>query len=653
VPLVPTVAAPVVSALGPCTIEWIGADGAWETAANWSDTASSANRVPVAADIVCIDDADTETSLVVTANSGKTVAGLSNAEDLRIGSITVSAGGEVLNSGALTQGNFGSVSLGEAAQVTNSGTWTMGTSSNINGTVDGDAERFVNIGTLVKTGTGASSIAAAVRVDNTGTIDVQQNTLNILAPGLMPTSTYQVAEGATLEIRSDTTSQVTGVQSATGTGTVRYTGTLAPTVGSLTFAFPPGLLELSNPTFDTTSQPIVNTGTMPLSSSTINGTGFTNSGSLTQANFGSVSLGEAAQVTNSGTWTMGTSSNINGTTGGDAERFVNTGTLVRTGANTSSIAAAVRVDNTGTIDVQQNTLFILAPGLMPASTYQVAEGATLEIRSDTTSQVTGVQSATGSGTVRYTGTLAPTVGSLTFAFPPGLLEFSNPTFDTTSQPIVNTGTMPLSNSTINATGFTNSGALTQGDFTSVSLGEAAQVTNSGTWTMGTSSNINGTTGGDAERFVNTGTLVRTGANTSSIAAAVRVDNTGTIDVQQNTLFILAPGLMPASTYQVAEGATLEIRSDTTSQVTGMQSATGSGTVRYTGTLAPTVGSLTFAFPPGLLEFSNPTFDTTSQPIVNTGTMPLGSSTINGTGFTNSGSLTQGDLTSVSLGRPRR
>jgi hypothetical protein len=63
-------------------------------------------------------------------------------------------------------------------------------------------------------------------------------------------------------------------------------------------------------------------------------------------------------VTNSGTWTMGTSSNINGTTGGDAERFVNAGTLVKAGANTSSIAAAVRVDNTGTIDVQQATLNI-------------------------------------------------------------------------------------------------------------------------------------------------------------------------------------------------------------------------------------------------------------------------------------------------------
>ena len=61
--------------LGPCTIRWIGASGAWETAANWRDEGTAVSRVPVATDTVCIDDGNPLTSLVVTTSTGKTVAG--------------------------------------------------------------------------------------------------------------------------------------------------------------------------------------------------------------------------------------------------------------------------------------------------------------------------------------------------------------------------------------------------------------------------------------------------------------------------------------------------------------------------------------------------------------------------------------------------
>ncbi len=56
------------AALGPCTIRWIGASGAWETAANWREEGSAVNRVPVATDTVCIDDGNPLTSLVVTTS---------------------------------------------------------------------------------------------------------------------------------------------------------------------------------------------------------------------------------------------------------------------------------------------------------------------------------------------------------------------------------------------------------------------------------------------------------------------------------------------------------------------------------------------------------------------------------------------------------
>jgi hypothetical protein len=72
-------APPPAAAVGPCTISWVGGDGAWETATNWRDTATSATRLPVASDTVCIDDGNAQLSRIVTSTGFITVTGLDNA----------------------------------------------------------------------------------------------------------------------------------------------------------------------------------------------------------------------------------------------------------------------------------------------------------------------------------------------------------------------------------------------------------------------------------------------------------------------------------------------------------------------------------------------------------------------------------------------
>ena len=146
------VAEPAV-ALGPCTINWIGADGVWEDAANWSETTTLANRVPDATDTVCIDDASATSVLTITVSSSMSVLGIDNAEHLVLDGVllTIEEGGEVVNRGTTTLAN-GYIGLA--------------------GAQGGGFERFVNHGSLVKSGGNFTYIHSTVRVDNTGTISV-------------------------------------------------------------------------------------------------------------------------------------------------------------------------------------------------------------------------------------------------------------------------------------------------------------------------------------------------------------------------------------------------------------------------------------------------------------------------------------------------
>ena len=77
--------------LGPCTIRWIGAERRLGDGGQLAGGGHAAAACPIGTDTVCIDDGNPLTSLVVTRRAGKTVAGIDNAEELRIAASSRSA----------------------------------------------------------------------------------------------------------------------------------------------------------------------------------------------------------------------------------------------------------------------------------------------------------------------------------------------------------------------------------------------------------------------------------------------------------------------------------------------------------------------------------------------------------------------------------
>jgi Ca2+-binding RTX toxin-like protein len=188
-------APPPAAAVGACTIRWVGGDGAWETPTNWRDASSSANRLPVASDTVCIDDGNAQLSRVVTSTGFVTVSGLDNAEELRLsGPLTITDGGDVDNRGLLAL----------------SGSASLFASSGPN------LERFVSTGTLRVVDTGGYVINGGIITDNPGTIDVQQGELCITDVGSWPGQAPSVAAGSKLTLEVDSNADAYGAWSITG-----------------------------------------------------------------------------------------------------------------------------------------------------------------------------------------------------------------------------------------------------------------------------------------------------------------------------------------------------------------------------------------------------------------------------------------------------
>ena len=315
------VAEPAV-ALGPCTINWIGADGVWEDAANWSETTTLANRVPDATDTVCIDDGSATSELTVTVSGSIVVVGIDNAEHLVLDGalLTIEEGGEVVNRGTTTLAN--GYIVGSA-----------GGQSSV-------AERFVNHGSLVKSGGNFTYIHSTVIVDNTGTISVTGGQLDVGQVGVFPGITYQVSAGALLSLGVNGASDISGVHSVSGGGRVALNGTLVPVSAPLVLNFPAGGLDPFGGVLDTTVAPITNTGVVDFVSPIIKGVGFTNTGTVRQDGSSVVTLDEGAVVANEGSWNLD-NAYVQGTSGGGFERFVNHGSLVKSGGNFTYIHSTV------------------------------------------------------------------------------------------------------------------------------------------------------------------------------------------------------------------------------------------------------------------------------------------------------------------------
>ena len=176
VPLIPVIGAVSTVEAATCTINWVAGDGSWHVAANWQDVTTLANRLPSAADVVCIDDGVADSGPTITITSSISVLDLTNAEtvDQATARVTILEGGSI----------------------TNTGTWRMTDNSDMWGTGGVGVEHFVNSGTLDKaTGTGTAFIGTNnVRVDNTGIVRASAGTLDLVA-GTWPGTVTDTAAG--------------------------------------------------------------------------------------------------------------------------------------------------------------------------------------------------------------------------------------------------------------------------------------------------------------------------------------------------------------------------------------------------------------------------------------------------------------------------
>jgi len=400
------------------------------------------------------------------------------------------------------------------------------------------------------------------------------------------------------------------------------------------------------------------------------------------------------------TWTL-VNSNGNGIAlnGGTTGTFNNAGTLLITGAGSSSIGVAF--NNTGTLNANAGILNLSGGGSCTTScagSFNVGSGATLGFNSGTfassgaiagagtvnfagaTANLTGTYNITGGttisgGTVNFTGTLT-SAGPLTISG--GTANFSNVGGSaTTSALTLSSGTLTGNSSvtvtglftwtggTMSGTGVVNanggmsipsgqpfldtrtlnvSGATAFGTTNVLFLQNGAVINNlaGSTWTL-VNSNGNGIAlnGGTTGTFNNAGTLLITGAGSSSIGVAF--NNTGTVNANAGTLNF-------SGVYTQTSGSTAlnggGIATNTLLNING-------GTLAGTGTITGNVsigsgGILSPGFTPGTINITgNYTQNSTGSYLAEIGGLTAGTQ-YDQANLTGTGTATLGGTLNVSL-----
>ncbi len=558
----------VTYAAGPCTINWVGGDGTWGTASNWSDATTSAARVPNSADHACIDDANAATSPTITIATSTSIAAVTNAE-------------------TVVQAPSVSVTLAAAGEVANAGTWRLDSQSSLQGACCTTAH-FVNTGTLDKIGTEPANFFGGIRYDDTTTGTITLNAGNLtLTAGTITDWSPTVAAGTNLTIGFDTNSHPSGTFDATGTGTVTWTGQIT-TTNDLTLSFEPG--ELVNQINHWTPGPnttITNQSFLPFDTSTTIDDAFVNAPGATAVQRPSVSVtaGAAGVIANAGTWRLDSQSSLQGACCTTAH-FVNTGTLDKIGTEPANFFGGIRYDDTttGTITLNAGNLTLTA-GTITDWSPTVAAGTNLTIGFDTNSHPSGTFDATGTGTVTWTGQIT-TTNDLTLSFEPG--ELVNQINHWTPGPnttITNEAFLPFDTFATIDDAFVNAatGTVEQRNSSTVSIGDGGTVTNAGTWRLPANADLSANCCALDEHFVNTGVLQHAGVGFSQIAAGIVLDNSaGTVVVDHGTLHVTPPADTLVGTWWLIDG-TLD---------SGFNPVTNEGTILLSGASTLDVGDLT-------------------------------------------------------------
>ncbi len=363
-------AAPIAAAS--CTDSWTNAGGgAWETAANWSNSS-----VPTSSDNVCI----TVPNVTVTINGDSvsaaslTLGGASGTTTLEVtrpalatGVLTLSADSTVTTHGEITTSIAGIVTM-SSGTLTNDGTLT-GVSLGLNGNVTNASDGTVSVsGSTVTYGASGNASGTFTNdgtfdVSSTGTFNVEGNTDTFINDGgtIDNQGTFELTNGTgqTFHEGAGTTTGNPIQLNNTSGAALTFTGT-----GSSSFTVF-GNATGNTITGDIASGQTVNLQQSGLQPGTLTATAsFINNGTINAVKSSALNIPSGDTLTNNGTITKPTDANVNGFTISGSVTNAATGTISVNATSTISASLTYtgtgsKLTNNGTIDVSANASFLV------------------------------------------------------------------------------------------------------------------------------------------------------------------------------------------------------------------------------------------------------------------------------------------------------
>jgi RHS repeat-associated protein len=320
-------------------------------------------------------------------------------------------------------------------------------------------------------------------------------------------------------------------------------------------------------------------------------------------------------------------------------------TLLKSGGSDTATIGVVFSCQGGTIDVRRGTLHLkTGGGTSTGGTFLVSDGAILDltISEGDPNTFVGTYTGSGSGEVRLRGgTLQIGSGGATFNFPGSLFQWSGGSIVGNS--LTNNGTMNLSTlSTKEISALQNNGLLIQSDDGNVGLRWGGFLSNNpgGLYDIrGDGDVVCGGGGGAWPQFYNkAGAVLRKsqGEGTSSFDCGMLNNEGGTVEVQSGVLrFAAGGGTSTGGVFNVSHGAILDLSpSSGQHKLKGDYTGSGGGEIRFSGNrLEILTGGATFNFPGSFFQWTGGEILAQSGSLTNLGTMNLSGSNLKWMGGT--------------------
>lgn len=537
-------------------------------------------------------------------NSGSST--LTNAGTVNLNRADLGIGGNVTNTGTFkiaplggiveVAGNFTSSGTSGVVQIYGGGMQLVGVNGAVadftNDSTDADgvtigANRFLVADTITN-GTGATMsstgrIEGRTEIINNGTI------LSNAATSILRAGT--ITNNGTIEARGSVDGNVTNTASnsfsVTGnliqTGDFVNEGTLAVSGGNLT-----GTDELVNSSAIT----IANDRTV-------------SAANIKNNTDGTITLGSNAILTgtvleNSASITVGAGGTVRSTSSTTGEDLTNkaTGTITFNGATgTANLSSGTgTIVNQGTINMNAGTVLVTG-NLTDTGTVAIADGATFKTGS-ANQTIANAMTLTGTSTFDTNGFDATATGNITGAGGLTKTGLGNLTLD---------GTNTFSGaSSINAGQLTLKGGSAFGDTSALTVGAAGKLRIENNETIGSLAGAAGsetnlaanlTIGGNnasttySGKIIGTGKMIKEGTGTMTLAGANSNTYSGGVDINAGSLVASTNEQLGTGSVNIGAGGILEIATDTTQTVAGVNVASSTvdgtttlGTLNNSGTL---------------------------------------------------------------------